>query len=174
MFVKDAIHLGKSVQSPPKCPRAETPEVGQWIVLRSCSVSFPLVGSSLRTEPEAGLAARPGPCPAQLQRASQLCLPGAPLFYEQLLLETASLISPGQKQTLQYKRISFTKNLLADGAPSSGGNVKKEKWFYLHSESVLNTVLFMISIWFLGILTSKDPDYPNWCKRLERFSSCWT
>lgn len=59
-------------------------------------------------------------------------------------------------------------------AETCSGNVKKEKLFYLHSESVLNSVLFMISIWFLGILTSKDPDYPNWCKRLERFSSCWT
>lgn len=39
-----------------------------------------------------------------------------------------------------------TKDLLADGAPSSGGNIMKEKQFYLRSESVLNTVLFMISI----------------------------
>lgn len=103
MSMKDATQLGKLLQSPPKRPRAETPEAGQWIALRSCSVSFPLVGSSLRTGPGAGLAARPGACPAQLQPASQLRLPGARLFYEQLLSETASLISAGRKQTLQYK-----------------------------------------------------------------------
>lgn len=103
MFTKDAIHLGKSVQSPPQRPRAETPEAGQWIALCSCWISFLLVGSSLGTGPGAGLAARPSACPAQLQHASQLCFPGAPFFYERLLLETASLIFTGRKQTLQYK-----------------------------------------------------------------------
>lgn len=82
MFIKDAVYLGKSVQGPPKHPRALTPEAGQQITLSTCSVSFPLAGSSSCTGAGAGLTTYPGACQAQLEPVSPLSLSGALLFYE--------------------------------------------------------------------------------------------
>lgn len=102
IFIKDAV-LGKSVQGPPKHPRALMPEAGQWITSSTCLVSFPLAGSSSCTGAGAGLTACPGACQVQLEPMSLLPLPGALLFYEWQLLETSASISASQKQTLQYK-----------------------------------------------------------------------